>query len=132
MGKQAQLKEKEKREAALASKLAADAALQAEKKANELSEAEKVATLFAETSLNAPLRAVPVSGKDRKITFRARQKEVSLCLVYMFNYLYIHACVISIYFQILERDGHHGGGAGGGGSSSGGHVEIRFCIRACN
>ena len=97
MGKQNPLKKKEKREAALASKLAADAALQAEKKGNELSEAEKVATLFAETSLNAPLVAVPVSGKDRKITFRARQKEVSLCFVYLFNYLYIHACVISIY-----------------------------------
>ena len=40
----------------------------------------------------------------------------------IFNYLYIHACVISIYFQILESDGHHSGGAGGGGSSSGGHV----------
>ena len=86
MGKQKLLQQKEKREAdkvtASASNAAAAAALQAEKKANELSEAEKVATLFAATSLNAPLKAVPVSGKDRKITFRARQKEVSLCFVY--------------------------------------------------
>ena len=96
MGKQAQLNKKEKREAALASKLAADGAVQAEKKANELSEAEKVATLFAATSLNAPALAAKMVA-DRRAerdaaklnAVAAKHVEVSFCICAC-NYMCIH------------------------------------------
>ena len=88
MGKQNPLKKKEKREAALASKLAADGAVQAEKKANELSEAEKVATLFAATSLNAPAVAAKMVADKRKYN-AAKHVEVSFCICAC-NYMCMH------------------------------------------
>ena len=94
MGKQAQLKEKEKRQAALASKLAADAALQAAKKANELSEAEKVATLLAATSMNAPAVGAKMVADSRAKNVAAKlkaAKHVEVCFdICACNYMRKH------------------------------------------